>query len=144
MYKCPWRFTKIIININWTSTQGLPSVRWYFNTKSAMYHTYVSHTDTFPSFTEKCGKIVNLDFNRDLTTSLVISFWSKKIISMSYQCSWVFEASQEILTQWIGTGTKNCTYKMDPQKTHQRHLGNYWARSVVLNFGYTWKSPGEL
>lgn len=43
----------------------------------------VSHTDTFPSFMEKCGEIVNLDFNRDLT--LGIFFVGKKVISMSYQ-----------------------------------------------------------
>lgn len=44
----------------------------------------ISHTDPFHSFTEKSGKIVNLDFNRDLTTFLIISFCKKKVISMSY------------------------------------------------------------
>ena len=66
----------------------------------------VSHTDPFPSFTEKCGEIVNLDFSRDLTTSLVIPFWRKKDLSMSYKCSRVSEAFQEILTQWVGDGTR--------------------------------------
>lgn len=93
MYKYPWRPIKKIININWTLTQGLPPIR-YFNTKSAMYHTCVNHTDTFPSFTEKCDKIVNLDFNKDLTT-LVIPFWSKKIINTSYQSFWGFPGDSD-------------------------------------------------
>ena len=59
----------------------------------------VSHTDPFPSLTEKYGKIVNLDFSKDLTASLVITFWRKKILSRSYQCSQISEAFWEILTQ---------------------------------------------
>lgn len=47
----------------------------------------ISHTDPFHSFTEKSGEIVSLDFNRDLTTFLVISFFRRKVISMSSQCS---------------------------------------------------------
>lgn len=45
---------------------------------------WVSHTDPFPSFTEKCGEIVNLDFNRDLTTSWSYSFGGK---SLKYKLS---------------------------------------------------------
>lgn len=89
------------------SSRGpLTLFRRYFTTKSTFDYVCVSHTDPFPSFTEKRGEIVNLDFSRDLTTSLVIPFWRKKDLSMSYQCSQVSEAFQEILTQWVGDGTR--------------------------------------
>lgn len=50
------------------------------------------------SFTEICGEIVKLDFNRDLTVSLVISFCRKKSPKFELSASQVSEASQEILT----------------------------------------------
>ena len=81
--------------------------KWYSTPKSIFHYMYVSHTDLFPSFTEKYGKIVNLDFSKDLTASLVITFWRKTILSRSYQCSQNSEAFWEILIQWEGDGSRD-------------------------------------